>query len=228
MSASFSGFAATVGSGEDGGVTRPGLVAIVGGSASGKTWLADRLAAALGRRAGRLALDDFYRDLSHLPPGRRSRVNFDHPRAIDWPLLEQVLARLAKGGAADVPSYDFTTHCRRPTKRLCAPREVILVEGLWLLRRAGLRARFDLTVFLRCGPALRLQRRLIRDVEERGRSEESVRRQFATQVEPMHERFVEPQARWADVVLCSPVGEEEVRRLAARVQQLQPWEFDRR
>ncbi|MCB1126580.1 MAG: uridine kinase [Verrucomicrobiae bacterium] len=196
---------------------RPKLVAVAGGSASGKTWLADRLAEVLNPPALRLALDDFYRDLSHLAPARRGRVNFDHPRAIDWSLLEEVLDELTRGRTVAAPGYDFATHCRRPDPRRLVPRSVVVVEGLWLLRRPTLRARFDLKVFLRCDAALRLERRLARDVRERGRSEESVRHQFETQVEPMHARFVESQAHRADVVLDAPVGEREVARLAARI-----------
>lgn len=198
-------------------VKRPRFVAVVGGSAAGKTWLADRLSGVLGAHACRLAQDDFYRDLSHLTPARRPRVNFDHPRAIDWALLEEVLDALARGRTPAVPRYDFKTHCRKPDHHHFAPRKVVLVEGLWLLRRPRLRARFDLKVFLRCDSALRLQRRLARDVLARGRSEESVRRQFETQVEPMHARYVEPQARWADVVLPAPLREREVAGLAERI-----------
>jgi uridine kinase len=201
-------------------VKRPKLVAVVGGSASGKTWLADRLAECFGGRAGRLTQDDFYRDLSHLSAARRARVNFDHPRAIEWPLLESVLEALAGGNAVEAPRYDFTTHCRRADRPLLRPPEVLVVEGLWLLRRPGVRGRFDLKVFLRCDAALRLKRRLARDMEARGRSEESVRRQFETQVEPMHARFVEPQARWSDVVLDAPVVETDVSGLVERIDAL--------
>jgi uridine kinase len=195
-------------------------VAIVGGSGAGKTWLAERLLAAFGRKALRLSLDDFYRDRSHVPPARRARVNFDDPRAIDWPTVERVLRDLRGGRPARVPVYDFATHCRLPQTKALLPKPVVLVDGLWLLRRRTVRRLFALTVFIQCPACLRLSRRLARDVRERGRTPISVRRQFRETVEPMHRRHVTPQARWADVVLDERSGPGAVRRLTARLREL--------
>src|SRR5258707_12797949 len=119
--------------------TIPVLVAIVGGSGSGKTWLAEKLLAALGGKAARLSLDDFYRDRSHLSPARRAKINFDNPRAIDWPGFERTLRQCLAGKATRVPRYDFKCHTRLAASRVLKPRPIILVEGLWLLRRASLR-----------------------------------------------------------------------------------------
>jgi uridine kinase len=196
------------------------LVALAGGSATGKSWLADGLRDRLEPPALRLSLDQFYRDLSHLPPGRRARVNFDHPRAIDWPAFEATLRALRAGHPALVPEYDFTTHCRVEPARRLTPRPWVLVDGLWLWRRPALRPLFDFKVFLECPPEIQLRRRLERDMRERGRSAESVRRQFREHVLPMQVRFVESQRRQADVVLRSPVSAATRARLVDQIRDL--------
>src|ERR1700759_826216 len=124
----------------------PLLVAIVGGSASGKTWLADQLQGLLGKTAARLSLDYFYRDRSHLSPARRARINFDHPRAIDWKSVERVLKDCRANRITQVPSYDFATHSRRARTHTLRPKPVILMDGLWLLRRPSLRKLFTLSI----------------------------------------------------------------------------------
>lgn len=184
----------------------PILVAIVGGSGSGKSWLADRLQQALGDDASRLSLDDFYRDRSHLPPARRAELNFDHPLAIDWAALETTLRQCAQGRQASVPVYDFHTHTRAARPRDFTPGRLVLFDGLWLLRRPSVRRFFDYSIFLDCPAPLRLSRRLARDCAERGRSRASVARQFATTVEPMHVKYVEGQRKWADRVLSNEAG----------------------
>src|SRR5688572_27454107 len=110
----------------------PQLIGIAGGSCAGKSWLAARLQEQLGKIAGRLSLDDFYRDRSHLPPGRRARINFDHPRAIDWERVEGVLTELCAGRAASIPRYNYETHGRFAEETILAPAPLVLFEGLWL------------------------------------------------------------------------------------------------
>src|SRR6266478_2144711 len=153
------------------------LIAIVGGSGAGKTWLADRLQQALGPEACCLSLDNFYRDRSHLPPARREQINFDHPRAIDWPCLERVLKDCRAGRATHLPQYNFTSHTRLHTDLPYRPKTLVIVDGLWLLRRPAVRRLFDLRIFLDAPPRLRFRRRLARDVAERGRSPAAARRQ---------------------------------------------------
>lgn len=196
------------------------FVAIVGGSGSGKTWLADRLAADLAGRAARLSLDDFYADLSHLEPARRRRRNFDHPRTIDWELLQRVLESLAQGVDTPVPRYDFTRNTRSPEPALCPARRITLIDGLWLLRPRALHGWFAWSVFIDCPAEVRLQRRLERDQRERDLSPDWVRRQFREHVEPMHRRYVEPQRRRAAEVVPSPVDDRHLRRLSASLHQL--------
>jgi uridine kinase len=164
-----------------------------------------------------LSLDNFYRDRSHLAPPLRERVNYDHPRAIDWSLAEAVLRSCRAGRAVRLPQYSFATHTRLPKSKLFVPKSIILVDGLWLLWRPRLRGLFDLRIFLHCPARLRLRRRLERDLAGRGRDRRSVYRQFQDTVAPMHERFVAPQARWADVIFRQPPGRREVERLAALI-----------
>jgi uridine kinase len=195
----------------------PFLVAIVGGSGSGKSWLAERLEAALDGKAARLSQDDFYHDRSLIPPEERAALNFDHPDAIDWQSLEKAVQELMEGRVASLPTYDFKTHCRDPCFRALEPKPIILMEGLWLLRQQSLRDCFDLKVFIECSLSTRLRRRIERDLLARGRSRASVEKQFYETVEPMHREFVSPQKRWADVVLPFDLTEHDVRQLANKL-----------
>jgi uridine kinase len=195
----------------------PILVAIVGGSGSGKTWLADKLQTALGSKAARLSLDDFYHDRSALSPSRRAAINFDNPRAIDWPCFERVLRDCRAGKPVRIPGYNFKTHCRARSSKLLKPKPIILVDGLWLLRRPSVRRLFSLSIFLDCPTKTRLQRRLGRDLLARGRTRASVQKQFWDTVEPMHRKYVVPQMRWAEVVLHDDCGEREIESLMARL-----------
>jgi uridine kinase len=198
-------------------VRPPFLVAIVGGSGSGKTWLAERLASELSPNAVRVSLDDFYRDRSHLPRTRRARINFDQPRAIDWIAFESALHRLALGRSARIPQYDFKTHSRLRTWKTLLPKPVILIDGLWLLRRRSSRFLFQMRIFLECPVRIRLQRRLERDVGLRGRTAASVRRQFRETVDPMHRLHVVAQRRYADVVMRGTCSPGDIKRLAQQI-----------
>jgi uridine kinase len=184
----------------------PVHVAVVGGSGSGKTWLAEKLTAAIAPRAARLSLDDFYRDLSSLPPAERDAANFDDPAAIDWEIFRAVIGAMRVGKHLDLPTYDFATHTRKTPPRSFTPPPLVIWDGLWLLHPDWLRAQFALTIFVECGADDRLRRRTERDGRERGRTPESVRRQFFEHVEPMHEKFVKPQCEQAAHVLASPVS----------------------
>lgn len=198
-------------------MNEPGVcVAIVGGSGAGKSWLAERLQQCLGGSCARISLDHFYRDRSHLPAGKRERVNYDHPRAIDWERVRQFLSDARAGRTTFVPQYDFKTHTR-VGPQLWEPRPVVVFEGLWLLTRETVRRHFDLSIFLDAPGWLRLRWRIARDVAERGRTPQSVRRQFILQVGPMHVRHVAPQRRWADMVLKQKIGKPEIDQVAGAV-----------
>jgi uridine kinase len=193
------------------------LVAVVGGSGAGKGWLIARLCQLLGEDACHLQLDDFYRDRSHLPPGRRARVNFDVPQAIDWEWAARVLRDCRSGRSTTLPCYDFATYSRIDRTTAWTPRPIVLVDGLWLLRPPAVRALFHLKIFLDTPPKVRCTRRLARDVAERGYTRDTVERQLRTAVVPMHERYVEPQKKWADLVLAHPFVVTQLAALADRL-----------
>jgi uridine kinase len=199
---------------------RSRLVAVVGGSGAGKGWFIARLSELLGAKAGHLELDDFYLDRSALPPSRRGQINFDEPHAIDWKWAERVLLDCRAGHTTQLPRYDFATHCRLVDHAVWEPRPIVFVDGLWLLRRPDLRRLFDLAIYLDTPTAVRRERRLVRDVIERGYTAADVRRRFADEVMPMHARYVEPQKRHADLVLAQPFVPEQLTDLAHRLWQL--------
>lgn len=179
------------------------LVAITGGSGAGKSWLANRLRAGLRGKAIHLSMDNFYRDRSGVPALRRAKINFDDPRAMDWREVERVTADLAQGRSSQAPIYDFKTHTRLSRSQVIEAKPVVIMEGLWLLRRRALRKMFSLRVFLYCPTRVRLRRRLTRDVATRDRSRKSIESQFRNTVEPMHQKYVDSQQQWADLVIHS-------------------------
>jgi len=191
----------------------PVHVAVVGGSGSGKTWLAEKISAALAPRASRISLDDFYCDLSPLPESERAAVNFDDPAAIDWKKLQEVIEAMRVGEKIELPHYDFTTHTRRLETRSFTPPPMVIWDGLWLFHPGWLREKFDYGIFVDCDAAERFRRRSERDVRERGRLFESVQCQFFGHVQPMHDRFVEPQRRLMHETLRSPTNESEINAL---------------
>ena len=197
----------------------PVHVAVVGGSGSGKTWLAEQLAAALAPRAVRLSLDDFYRDLSALPMAEREQVNFDDPAAIDWKKFREVIDAMRVGENLELPAYNFATHARAAAARSFLSPPMVIWDGLWLLHHAWLREKFALTIFVDCAAPERFRRRAERDVRERGRGIESVRCQFFTHVQPMHECFVEPQRQQAQQIAASPLGGVEFEALVQKMLQ---------
>jgi len=195
------------------------IIAITGGSGAGKTTLARALARRLGAGAVVIAEDDYYRCASTIPDFDPGAHNFDAPEAKEHDLLCEHLALARSGAAFDKPVYDLVTHRRQPHVERIAHAEVLIVEGLHLLYPANLHALFDLKVFIEADEALRLGRRMVRDVEMRGRTPRAVLQQFFATVRPMHERYVEPQRAFADIVLASPfdAGPEHAERDAARI-----------
>ena len=193
------------------------LVAVVGGSGAGKGWFVDCLCRGFAGNACHLQLDDFYRDLSHLPLPVRAQQNFDVPDSIDWAQAERVLRACRKGEPTAIPRYDFATHCRTAEHRPWEPRPLVLVDGLWVLHSPEIRSLFALKIFLDAAPELRHRRRLARDVAERGYTRDAIEHQLRTAVVPMHDRYVEPQKKWADVILTQPFQEEQISYLCDRL-----------
>ncbi|MEM9563248.1 MAG: uridine kinase [Actinomycetota bacterium] len=191
------------------------LVGVCGGSGSGKTTLAHRLVEALGAdQAICLSFDSYYRDLAELSVEERAQVNFDHPDSLDVAMLVDHLRLLRGGREIAVPHYDFVNHTRSADIDLVEPHRYVIVEGILLFAFPEIRAELDVLVFRQCDEATRAERRLRRDVTERGRSPESVRQQWATTVQPMHELHVEPYARHADVVTTQ---DQELDAIVARL-----------
>ena len=148
-----------------------------------------------------LDYDSYYKELGHLSIEERQRINFDHPDSLDTALLVHHLERLIAGEPIEKPVYDFTRHTRAPKSIPVEPRDVILVDGILLFADLQLREMFDLKIFVDTEADVRFIRRLRRDLEERGRSLESVIDQYLKTVRPMHFEFVEPTKRYADVIL---------------------------
>ena len=189
----------------------PTLVGISGGSGSGKTTLAAAIHERLGnRRSTVLSLDAYYKDLSHLPLKERAAVNFDHPDALDVQLLTQQMRQLGCGQAVEVPRYDFTIHTRRPETLTLQPKTVVLIEGILLFALDSIRSLLDLKVFVDVSPDIRFIRRLVRDIQERGRTVESCIQQYYATTRPMHFAWVEPSKAFGDIVVS---GEEKVETL---------------
>jgi uridine kinase len=177
----------------------PWLIGIGGPSCSGKSEGARRLARIL--RAPMLALDAYYRTLGHLPLEERANTNFDAPDALDAELIVQHVRSLKHGKAVDEPLYDFARHERTATVRRVHPADYVIVEGLFALYWHEVRELLDFRIYIGAEHETCLARRIYRDVRERGRTEESVRRQFETTVRPMAEQWVAPTAQYADLVL---------------------------
>ncbi len=182
--------------------SKPVIVGIAGGSGSGKTTFAERLRHNLGRdRCLIISQDNYYHDQSARFDGDGGAVNFDHPEALDFDLLSTHLQSLARQCPVEVPLYDFATHSRRQETRPVEPKPLILVEGILIFTSEHVVRQLHHRIFIDCPESLRYARRLQRDTNERGRSPEGVRRQFQTQVKPMHDQFVEPSRQHAhDVV----------------------------
>ncbi len=183
-------------------IREPLVIAIAGGSGSGKTTVANSILNRVGPlRIAYLPHDAYYRDLSHLPEVQRRKVNFDHPNSLESDLMLQHIMQLKRWEPVDLPIYDFTIHTRTNRTVRVEPRPVILVEGILIFAEPELRKVFDVKIFVDTDADLRFIRRLQRDLIERGRSTENVISQYLSTVRPMHMDFVEPSKRYADVII---------------------------
>ncbi len=183
---------------------KPILIGVAGGSGSGKTFFASDLIKRLGPQHTSLVLqDNFYIDQSSKFDFDGGSVNFDHPDSIDFSLLALHLKILKSGQATEIPTYDFTTHKRKKETLLINPAPIILVDGILILHISEVRDLFDETIFFDTAESLRFARRLERDVAERGRTADGVFEQFHRQVKPMHDQFVQPSMKFAQLVVRS-------------------------
>jgi uridine kinase len=180
----------------------PLLLGLAGGSASGKSLVASSVIADIGsEEVVIIDQDAYYRDLQHLTVEERAKVNFDHPDAFDRELLLDHVQTLLRGQPINKPIYDYTRHTRTPEFLRLEGHSVVILEGILILEDPALRRLMDIKVFIDTDADVRLIRRIRRDVAERGRSLESVLTQYQEQVRPMHEQFVEPSKRYADIII---------------------------
>lgn len=180
----------------------PLVIAIAGGSGSGKTTVANAILNSVGSdRISYLPHDAYYRDLSKLPYNERKLVNFDHPNSLESELLIDHIQKLKRWEFVELPIYDFTTHSRTKETIIIEPQLVIVVEGILIFAEPALRDLFDVKIFVDTDGDIRFIRRLERDIAERGRTMNTVINQYLSTVRPMHLDFVEPSKRFADVII---------------------------
>lgn len=178
------------------------VLGIAGGTGSGKTTLADLILESMGRdQIAYLPHDAYYRDRKELPLEERAKVNYDHPDSLETELLVEHLHQLIAGSSIEMPVYDFTNHSRKSITRRVDPKPVILVEGILIFAEKELRKLFDMKIYVDTDADIRFIRRLKRDIEERGRTVQSVIDQYLKTVRPMHLEFVENSKRYADIIV---------------------------
>ena len=178
------------------------IILIGGGSASGKTFVLRKVLEKIpADKITVVSIDDYYKDFSVLPMEERAKVNFDHPKAFDWKLMNEQIKALKNGEAIDKPKYDFTIHGRSPITERVEPKELIVIEGIMALVNKDLRAMGDLKVYINCSRERRLVRRIDRDQKERGRTYESIIDQYFSTVLPMYEEIIAPSQYYADLII---------------------------
>ena len=182
-------------------MAKPMIVGVAGGTGSGKTTLAEHIAAAFGDSVTVIAHDSYYRLQQGMTYEQRALTNYDHPDAFETDLLCAHLDALCRGQSVEVPVYDYTIHNRSELVTHVNPTPLIVLEGILIFSDATLRERMDLRVFVDTDADERILRRILRDTKERARSLDSVISQYLTTVKPMHEAFVEPFKRYADVIV---------------------------
>jgi uridine kinase len=192
------------------------VVAIGGGTGAGKTTVAKQVTAGV-EQVTTLPLDNYYRDRSGVPMAERRRINYDHPDAFDWPLVREQVDALCAGRSVEMPQYDFTVHDRTDERVTVEPGEVLVIEGILALYDDQLGERLDLKLYVETDADVRILRRIRRDVVERGRDLEGVIDQYLTTVKPMHERFVAPTKKEADLVIPEGANDTAVELLRERV-----------
>lgn len=201
------------------GESRPLIIGFAGGSGSGKTTIANAVVAAVGRdRVTLIRHDSYYRDQSDVPADDRSKTNFDHPDSLETELLVAHLEELRDGLSIQRPVYDFGTHTRLLQTVTVRPESAIIVEGILVLVDPALRNLMDLRIYIDTDSDLRLMRRLRRDIVERDRSVDAVLEQYMATVRPMHQQFVEPSKRFADLIVPEGYNASAVSAVTSAIQ----------
>ena len=184
-------------------MSKPIIIGIAGGSASGKTSISRRLKQHFENEGSVLIIrqDDYYKDQSDKPMEERIKTNYDHPFAFDNDLLLEHIQKLSAGETVEKPTYDFVNHTRSDVTETCYPCDVLILEGLFVLEDENIRSLLDIKIFVDTDADVRFIRRLIRDVKERGREVDNIVSQYLDTVRPMHEQFIEPSKRYADIII---------------------------
>jgi uridine kinase len=188
---------------------KPLIIGVAGGTASGKTTIANAIMDSINHpQMVMIQHDAYYRDMSHLPLAERAKINFDHPDSLETDLMVAHVKELIAGRPIEMPVYDFATHNRLPKGIVKRPAKVIIIEGILIFCEQALRDLMDVKIFVDTDSDLRFIRRLKRDIQERQRSLDSVIGQYLSTVRPMHIAFVEPSRKWADIII--PEGQNPV------------------
>ena len=189
------------------------IIGICGGTASGKSTLSQELIEYLNAKkikSDYLLLDNYYRDLKHLSIEERELVNFDDPNSIDFELFYQHLRLLMIGEFVNTPTYSYKTHLRKNKTKRIGKNDVIIIDGLFILLKKKIRDFFDLTIFLNVDESIRLERRIKRDVFERNRTENQIRERFKQMIKPMHDKFIQPSKKHANIIIDNEVNYQKI------------------
>ncbi|GLB50328.1 uridine kinase [Neptunitalea lumnitzerae] len=178
------------------------IIGIAGGTGCGKTTVVNQIINELpDAEVGVISQDSYYQETSHLSYEERTKINFDHPRAIDFDLMKEHLSQLKAGKSIDQPVYSFVKHNRTNDTILTHPRKVMIVEGILIFTHPDIRALFDIKIFVHADSDERLIRRLKRDIAERGRDIDEVLNRYQNTLKPMHQQFIEPTKEYADIII---------------------------
>lgn len=194
------------------------IIGVAGGSGSGKSTVTEHIVGAIGAdKVAVIIQDNYYVDLGHLTPEQRRKVNFDHPDSFDWELMLKQIDDLSNGVPIEMPTYDYSRDTRRSETITVLPAPIIVIEGLFALLDASMRKYMALRIFVDTADDIRFIRRLQRDIIERGRSTESVIKQYLESVRPMHRQFIEPSKRNAHIIIPHGANKAALEMLVARV-----------
>jgi uridine kinase len=194
------------------------VIGIAGGTGAGKTTVARLITESVGDSVARIPLDNYYEDQSHLELSERESVNYDHPEAFEWDLLRDHLATLLEGRPIEMPQYDFEIHDRRDETVRVDPTDVVVVEGILALSDERVNEMLDLRLYVETDADVRILRRIQRDVIDRGRDLSGVIEQYLSTVKPMHEQFIEPTKKHADLIIPGGANSVAVNLLEEKVQ----------
>lgn len=196
------------------------VIGVAGGTGSGKSTFTNRLKQRFGDQISVIYHDSYYRAHDDIPLEERAKLNYDHPDSLETDLLIEHIKALKEGRAVEVPVYDFTVHNRKPETETVYPSPVIVVEGILALQDQRLRSLMDIKVFVDADADERILRRVLRDVEERGRDIHGIISQYLTTVKPMHYTYVEPTRHLADIVLNSGKNDVAFDLVSAKIDEL--------